>query len=163
MRSSLCLLPSHTPRLTTIRCPTGQCNFHCSITLHTLTSIPDSFNLDQLSAALENAPAEQEHHINEKASHLMNDEIWDLAHDEVMRTGKMTNNGPVFHKAIVMQILAKLQYFHTAMGDSIRENEAPEDVVNAWHRDAGKIQAAICILMTISVDDDDFMLEESCK
>ena len=121
-----------------------------------MTSIPDSFNLDQLSAALENAPAEQEHHINEKASHLMNDEIWDLAHDEVMRTGKMTNNGPVFHKAIVMQILAKLQYFHTAMGDSIRENEAPEDVVNAWHRDAGKIQAAICILMTISVDDDDF-------
>ena len=127
------------------------------------TSIPDSFNMDELSAALENAPADADYSVNEKASQLMNDEIWDLAHDEVQRTGKLTDNGPVFHKAMVMQILAKLQQFHTSMGDSVREMGAPEDVFNAWSRDAGKIQAAICILMTVSVDDDDFMLEESVK
>ena len=124
------------------------------------TSIPDSFNMDELSAALENAPADIEYKVNEK---LSSDEIWDLAHEEVMRTGKLTDNGPVFHKAMAMQILAKLQQFHTGMGDSMRENGAPEDVFNAWSRDAGKIQAAICILMTVSVDDDDFMLEESVK
>ena len=128
-----------------------------------MTAIPDSFNMDQLSEALENAPSEADYNVIEKASQLMNDEIWDLAHEEVKRTGKMTDNGPVFHKAIVMQILAKLQAFHTGMGESMRENEAPEDVINAWHRDAGKIQAAVCILMTVSVDGDDFMLEESCK
>ena len=127
------------------------------------TSIPDSFNMDELSAALENAPADVDYSVNEKASQLKNDELWDLAHEEVMRTGKMTENGPVFHKAMAMQILAKLQDFHTAMGDSVREQGAPEDIFNAWSRDAGKIQAAICILMTVSVDDDDFMLEESCK
>ena len=124
------------------------------------TSIPDSFNMDELSAALENAPADVEYKVDEK---LSSDEIWDLAHEEVMRTGKMTENGPVFHKAMAMQILAKLQDFHTGMGDSMREHGAPEDVFNAWSRDAGKLQAAICILMTVSVDDDDFMLEESCK
>ena len=127
------------------------------------TTVPNSFNMDELSAALESAPAEPEYNVNEKASQLMNDELWDLAHDEVMRTGKMTDNGPVFHKAMVMQILAKLQHFHTSMGDSVREHGAPEEVFNAWSRDAGKIQAAICILMTVSVDDDDFMLEESVK
>ena len=124
------------------------------------TSIPDSFNLDQLSEALENAPADVEYKVNEK---LSQDEIWDLAHEETMRTGKLTDNGPVLHKAMVMQILAKLQEFHSRMGEAIREEGAPEDVCNAWHRDAGKLQAAICILMTVSVDDDDFMLEESCK
>ena len=116
--------------------------------------------MDELSAALENAPADVEYKVNEK---LSQDEIWDLAHEEVMRTGKMTDNGPVLHKAMCMQILAKLQDFHTAMGDSVREHGAPDEVFNAWSRDAGKLQAAICILMTISVDDDDFMLEDSCK
>ncbi len=125
-----------------------------------MTAIPDSFNLDELTAALENAPAEAEYKVDEK---LSSDEIWDLAHEETVRTGKMTDNGPVFHKAMVMQILAKLQHFHTSMGDSVRENGAPDEVFNAWSRDAGKIQAAICILMTVSVDDDDFMLEESCR
>ena len=127
------------------------------------TTVPNSFNMDELSAALESAPADVDYSVNEKASQLMNDELWDLAHDEVLRTGKMTDNGPVFHKAMVMQILAKLQHFHTSMGDSVREHGAPEEVFNAWSRDAGKIQAAICILMTVSVDDDDFMLEDSCK
>ncbi len=124
------------------------------------TSIPDSFNMDELSAALENAPTDVEYKVNEK---LSQDEIWDLAHDEVQRTGKLTANGPVFHKAMALQILGKLGTFHDELGKSIREEGAPDEVCNAWHRDAGKIQAAMCILMTISVDDDDFMLEESCK
>ena len=119
--------------------------------------------MDQLSEALENAPAEAEYNVNEKASQLMNDEIWDLAHEQVVTTGKLTDSPLVLHKAIILQILAKLQSFHTQMGDTIREEGAPDDVCNAWHRDAGKIQACVNILMTISVDGEDFMLEESCK
>jgi len=128
-----------------------------------MTTVPNSFNMDQLSEALENAPAEAEYNVNETASQLMNDEIWDLAHEQVLATGKLTDSPLVLHKAIILQILAKLQQFHTQMGDSIREEGAPDDVCNAWHRDAGKIQACVNILMTISVDGDDFMLEESVK
>ena len=128
-----------------------------------MTAIPDSFSMDELSAALENAPADTDYNVNEKASQLMNDELWDLAHEQVITTGKLTDTPLVFHKALVLQILAKLQQFHTGMGDTIREEGAPDDVCNAWHRDAGKIQACVNILMTISVDGEDFMLEESCK
>ena len=140
------------------------------------TSIPDSFNMDELSAALENAPADVDYSVNEKASQLMNDEIWDLAHDEVLRTGKMTDNGPVFHKAMVMQILAKLQQFHTSMGDSVREHGAPECpmpghetqarfkqlILMLYSMHAGhetqarfkQLSAYLHRLMTVSVDDD---------
>ena len=128
-----------------------------------MTTVPNSFNMDQLSEALENAPAEAEYTFNENASHLMNDEIWDLAHEQVVTTGKMTDSPLVLHKAMLLQILGKLQTFHSQMGDTIRSEGAPEDVCNAWLKDAGKIQACVNILMTISVDGDDFMLEESCK
>ena len=119
--------------------------------------------MDELSAALESAPAEPEYNVNEKASQLMNDELWDLAHEQVVTTGKLTDTPLVFHKALVLQILAKLQEFHSRMGEAIRDEGAPEEVCSAWHRDAGKIQACVNILMTISVDGEDFMLEESCK
>ena len=128
-----------------------------------MTTVPNSFNLDQLSEALENAPAEVDYNVNEKASQLMNDEIWDLAHEQVVSTGKLTDSPLVFHKAILLQILSKLQTYHSTMGDSIRSEGAPEDLANAWLKDAGKIQACINILLTISVDSDDFMLEESFK
>ena len=135
-------------------------NFYCSITLHTLTAIPDSFSMDQLNEALENAPAEAEYNLNEN---LSQDEIWDLAHEEVKRTGKLSNNGPVLHKAMMMQMLMKMIAFHEGMSDSMREQSAPDDVVSAWLKDAGKFQACMNILTTISVDNDDFMVEEASK
>ena len=128
-----------------------------------MTTVPNSFNMDQLSEALENAPAEAEYNVNEKASQLMNDEIWDLAHEQTVSTGKLTDSPLVFHKAMLLQILGKLQTFHSNMGENVREDGAPEEICAAWYKDAGKIQACINILMTISVDGDDFMLEESCK
>ena len=128
-----------------------------------MTTVPNSFNMDQLSEALENAPAEAEYNVNEKASQLMNDELWDLAHEQVAATGKLTDTPLVFHKAMLLQILGKLQTFHSTMSEHVREEGAPEDVCAAWLKDAGKIQACVNILMTISVDGEDFMLEESCK
>ena len=93
----------------------------------------------------------------------MSDELWDLAHEQVITTGKLTDTPLVFHKALVLQILGKLQTFHSSMSEQVREADAPEDVCAAWLKDAGKIQACVNILMTISVDGEDFMLEESCK
>jgi len=128
-----------------------------------MTAIPDSFNRDQLCEAMESAIPDADYSVNERASQLMNDEIWDLAHEQVITTGKLTDSPLVLHKAILLQILGKLQTFHSQMGDTIRSEGAPEDVANAWLKDAGKIQACVNILMTISVDGDDFMMEESCK
>ena len=124
------------------------------------TSIPDSFNMDELNAALENAPAEAEYNVNEN---LSQDEMWDLAHEEVKRTGKLSNNGPVLHKAMMMQMLMKMVAFHEGMAESMREQSAPDDVVGAWLKDAGKFQACMNILTTISVDDEDFMIDVPSK
>ena len=94
---------------------------------------------------------------------FLKDEIWDLAHEEVKRTGKLSNNGPVLHKAMMMQMLMKMVAFHEGMSDSMREQDAPADVVSAWQKDAGKFQACMNILTTISVDSDDFMVDEASK
>ena len=100
-----------------------------------MTAIPNSFNMDQLSEALENAPADTDYSVNEKASQLMEDEIWDLAHEQVASTGKLTDSPLVFHKAMVLQILGKLQTFHSKMSEHIREEGAPEDICAAWYKD----------------------------
>ena len=59
------------------------------------------------------------------------------------------------HKLVAIQILHNLFEWHDAVGAKCIRN-AESDQAKGWLKDAGKFQAIMNILQTISVDDDDF-------
>ena len=120
--------------------------------------IPDSFTMDDLSNALEDAPSEPEaKEVNNKE--LTDNELWDLAAEHVLTAAKSCDDRPlVMHKAMVIQIINKMIEFHNAVGEDVLE-EGMTDAAAGWFRDAGKLQSICNILTTIQVDsDNDFML-----
>ena len=121
--------------------------------------IPDSFNLDQLSDALANAPAEPEvGQVPNKA--LTDDELWDLAAEHVQTSAAVCDDRPlVMHKAMVIQIIGKMIQYHEAVAEDVA-NEHPEAAMG-WLKDAGKLQSIINILMNVELDrDGDFLLQQ---
>ena len=114
------------------------------------SSIPDSFSIDDLQAMLENAPSEDE---TTKCDCNANSHLDDL--DAAMTALNQVSEDPLTHKLVVIQILHNLFDWHDAVGAKcIRQGESKS--AQAWLRDAGKFQAIMNILQTISVDDDDF-------
>lgn len=106
--------------------------------------------MDDLQAMLENAPSEDE--ITEcdcnTDSHL--DEL-----DAAMEAINQVSEDALLHKLVVIQILHNLFDWHNAVGSKcvhLGKSKSAE----AWLKDAGKFQAIMNILHTISVDNDDF-------
>ncbi len=125
-----------------------------------MTSIPDSFNLDQLSEALANAPSEPEAKEVPNNKALTDDELWDLAAEHVHSTACLVDDRPlVMHKAMVIQILGKMVEYHNAVAEDLAEHNM--QAAFGWQRDAGKLQGMINILMNIELDSEgDFMLQQ---
>lgn len=116
------------------------------------SSIPDSFNLDELQAMLETAPSENE--ASDSDSSSAKDSILDDVESAMAAVNRITDEA-LAHKLIVIQILHNLFEWHDAVGAKcIRNSES--DQAKGWLKDAGKFQAIMNILETISVDDDDF-------
>ena len=61
---------------------------------------------------------------------------------------------PVFHKAIVAIIISKMVEWHK---ECSWKQESPEST-GAWQRDAGKFQAIMDILTSLTVSNDDFIV-----
>ena len=124
----------------------------CPFVVFMTSSIPDSFNLDELQAMLENAPSEDETSecdcSADADSHL--DDL-----EAAMTALNQVSEDPLTHKLVVIQILHNLFDWHDAVGTKcISHGESKP--AQAWLRDAGKFQAIMNILQTISVDEDDF-------
>lgn len=116
------------------------------------SSIPDSFNLDELQAMLETAPSENE--VSDSDCSSDNDSILDDVESAMAAVNKITDQA-LAHKLVAIQILHNLFEWHDAVGAKCIRN-AESDQAKSWLKDAGKFQAIMNILQTISVDDDDF-------
>ena len=114
--------------------------------------IPDSFNLDELQAMLDNAPSENEVSDSDRSSDK--DSILDDVESAMAAVNRITDQA-LAHKLVAIQILHNLFQWHEAVGAKCIRN-AESDHAKSWLRDAGKFQAIMNILQTISVDDDDF-------
>ena len=63
-------------------------------------------------------------------------------------------DGPLLHKVIALTILKRLGVWHQTVGEG-RWDES-NDTASAWIRDAGKLQAAMQVLESVSLGDSDF-------
>jgi hypothetical protein len=116
------------------------------------SSIPDSFNLDELSAMLENAPQEEELHTTEKE--LTPEFIEKVAMDALDMATEACPD-PLVHKVIAMMVIHRMVDWHKHVASRQLE-EGNEASMGAWMRDAGKFQAVMDILCSIAIGPDDF-------
>ena len=117
-----------------------------------MTSIPDSFNLDELSAMLENAPQEEELHATEKE--LTPEFIEKVAMDALDKATEECPD-PLVHKVMAMTVTHRMIDWHKHV--ALRQlEEDNQESMGAWMRDAGKFQAVMDILCSIAIGPDDF-------
>ena len=124
-----------------------------------MSDIPESISLETLAALQAEAPKEQEPEAPKKGDGpydgLTKGQLFDLA-DEVLKASIQKCGDPMIHKIIALDILSKMIEWHTHMGSE----ESGKSAV-AWLRDAGKLQAAMQILHSVSFGPDDFCALES--
>ena len=102
---------------------------------------------------LENAQAEPEVDNTENFS---KDYIINLA-SEICDEMMVRSRGPLIHKVVALTILARLQSWHTDIGEARIKDDEGGGV--GWMLDAGKLQAAGQLLESVSLGDDDFTCE----
>ena len=121
------------------------------------SSIPDSFNLDELSAMLENAPQEEDLHTaadNSGKQEFTPDRIEAIA-QEMLELASEKCPDPLVHKVMAMMIVHRMVDWHKHVASRQLE-EGNEASMGAWMRDAGKFQAVMDILCSIAIGPDDF-------
>ncbi len=125
-----------------------------------MTSIPDSFNVNDLTELLATAKHEDEIHAENNGEKDFEPEaIWEMAQNLV---AEATNKcpSPIVHKAMIVVILKKMIDWHTSMGAMMFENDDNGSGV-CWLRDAGKFQAMWDTLHQISLGEDDFLCDHN--
>jgi len=116
------------------------------------SSIPDAFSPEELQRMLAEAQPEPEVTANPD---LQSDEyICEIA-QEAIDLACEKSSGPMVHKVMLHQIIQHMFDWHCKMANNFIEDNMPEQAMG-WSRDAGKLQAVMNILQTISVDKDDF-------
>ena len=118
----------------------------------TASNIPDSFSPEALQELLENAPTDI-------VDREVDDETCSSCelHERVvaaLEAFEEVAEDALTAKAGVMSILDRMVEWHTTVAQSLIERGETESAIG-WARDAGKFQAALNILSTISVADDD--------
>ena len=103
---------------------------------------------------LESAPKEAE--VSDTTSY--DEELCE--HELIALAGKICDDtadlqdGPLLHKVIALTIIKRLAFWHQTVGEK-RWDEC-SDTASAWIRDSGKLQAAMGILESVSLGDNDF-------
>lgn len=64
------------------------------------------------------------------------------------------SHGPLLHKVIALTIIKRLAHWHQHTGEVNWDENS--DTASAWIRDAGKLQASMQLLQSVSLGDDDF-------
>ena len=120
------------------------------------SSIPDSFNLDDLSAMLENAPQEEDlHAVADNSDKELTPEYIEGIAQEMLELATEKCRDPLVHKVIAMMVIHRMVDWHKHV--AIRQlEEGNRESMGAWMRDAGKFQACMDILCNIAVGPDDF-------
>ena len=118
--------------------------------------------MDELKSHLKDAPNESDIHDECTCERAENtEELMELASEQIALTGRMTDDPVAFHKIMMVMIVANMIDFH--MNVASKTAEMDDDTSHAWIRDAGKFQAVMNILQTISCGPDDPYVVEHCN
>lgn len=126
------------------------------------TSIPDSFNMDQLNAAFQSAYKEEDVHEECTCDHsdaLSSEEINDVALDLLAQAADRVQD-PVILKALILLASSHMISWHSEVAEKVLPTEDFETVM-AWARDAGKFQAINNILLSVSIGPNDVFYKET--
>ena len=123
------------------------------------SSIPESFNLDELSKMLETAPQEHELHTSNDDKEFSEEDFIRVAEEAIDYASKRIPS-PTVHKLMMMVIANKMLCWHNNMAEMQLEEGNTESAA-AWYRDAGKFQSLANILTNISVGPDDWTCVEN--
>lgn len=121
-----------------------------------MSATPDSISFEDLADLMVDAKKEDELVDKEAGSYdgRTADEVSEVVKGKL---NEMTDeiNHPIVHKLAACEIIHSLMQWHTKAAERLAESN---DTVVAigWAKDAGKLQAVMNILTTISVCDDDF-------
>ena len=115
------------------------------------SSIPESFNLDQLSELLENAPSEDDLHTpaSNEDKEITPEFIDDCAMKALDFATELCGD-PLVHKVMMMMIASRMVEWHTSIGLKQFDDDEVRSGI-CWMRDAGKFQAMLDSLVNISV------------
>ena len=117
-------------------------------------SVPESFSMDELNAALESAPKEDELKSQIEKREYSQEYIEKVADDALNMASDLVKD-PLVHKVMAMMIINRMIQWHTLIGDNQLEQGTQESAV-CWYRDAGKFQSMMDSLMMIAVGNNDF-------
>ena len=121
-----------------------------------MSATPDSISFEDLADLMLDAKKEVEPVDKEAAPYdgRTADEVSEVVKDKL---SDMTDeiNHPIVHKLAACEIIHSLMEWHTKAAERlVGDNETVAAI--GWAKDAGKFQAIMNILTTISVCDDDF-------
>lgn len=123
------------------------------------SSIPDHIGMDELMNMAEAAhEREQEENIcpdcaDKTFGGRTVEEVEALA-QQILDESFETCDSPLLHKIIMIMICSNMLAWHTKMSQRAFKIGGTSPAIS-WARDAGKFQAILNILDTISVDEDD--------
>lgn len=110
--------------------------------------------MDELTSHLKDAPNEADIHDECTCERAENtEELMELASEQIALTGRMTDDPVAFHKIMMVMIVSNMIDFH--MNVATKATGMDADTSHAWICDAGKLQAVMNILTTISCGPDD--------
>jgi hypothetical protein len=124
------------------------------------SSIPESFNMDQLSELLETAQSEDDMHTAaDNSDKELTPEFIEGVAQEVLELATDKCPDPLVHKVIAMMVICRMVDWHK--GVAIKQLEdGNQESMGAWMRDAGKFQACMDILTSIAIGPDDFTVAD---
>ena len=123
------------------------------------SSIPDSFNIDDLEQLLEDAPLDIVDRPVEKQEYESREEEISAIADKALIWATEQVDDPLVHKVMMMNIAARMVEWHTRIGVKMFDDGEEQSGV-CWLRDAGKFQSMLDSLCNISVGPEDFTLSE---
>ena len=125
-----------------------------------MSNIPDSISTEKLEELHCDAIIEE---ILTEDSTPLKDKEWSKE-DYLKIVDKLDDTveeycDPMVDKLLIMARVGRLMAFHSEMSTDIPESESIGKL--CWARDAGKLQAIMCILDGISMGDNDFMYDSN--
>ena len=123
------------------------------------SSIPDSFNVEDLEQLLEDAPLDIVDRPVEKQEYESREEEISAIADKALIWATEQVDDPLVHKVMMMNIAARMVEWHTNIGVKMIDDGEEQSGV-CWLRDAGKFQSMLDSLCNISVGPEDFTLSE---
>ena len=117
-------------------------------------NVPDGISMDELKSHLNDARNESDIHEDctcERAD--ATEDLMELASEQIALTGRMTDDPVAFHKIMMVMIVSNMIDFH--MNVATKAGGMDDGTSHAWIRDAGKLQAVMNILTSISCGPDD--------